>query len=1008
MADVDIAVDSGDLKAAIQMLNDYGMSFTKMVNQVQTDSNRLSRASKATSDEVRQAFDRMIKSADDNRITEATRKQEAALKQYGSAFKNILNDNTKAAREEAKQVSASIKEQENTLRQFGSTFKGILGENARVAKESSQQIIAAKKQEEDVLRAFGGTFQNLIKEQTAAAREQVQALQKQGQAFRELIAEKERLTKAYNPLLAAEQTYLRMQAEINRAAQVGVVTAKQQEAALQQLKKEYDALGTGVYLAGSRFNQFGEMAGVTGKSAQRVGMYAQQAGYQFGDFAVQIQSGTNAGVAFSQQAAQLAGLIPGLAGALTTFAAIGIGLVIQNLTRGQKEAKDTYAQLSAFEDLEAVFQSVGTSFETSMVQSISRVRQEYGDFIADVAKFTLQKEMDTLKANLGTVMDKASSFNPNANQGFFSRTMSAMTQMGPGGGAFAAQGMEEANKYNDMLEQVADAQERLFNGSINSKSELVTAYKEVYEVMQNIPGITQEILDRFAEVGKESGIAVEAQKQIGESITGIAEKQREAFELYRETNNELRLSNELAAIRQKFGENSIQYLDAEKAQQLKILETELRREGVGQSLIDKLLVLKAEQIDYEQYVQRTDVTLQGVLSTLLSIAGVDISGVFSRAQSAAAGLLATVNAVGRGMSQLGALGLEAQALKAQSDAIASGKTPGEARVEADTVRFGNSLSGVPEFLKPIMGNVYRNQQLENLKYNEEIATGTKAFNDAAKGGGGKKKKGGGKSDAEKAADKLEKHEEKVGKAFVEFMEEHALYIEQQERLSGVFGEQRELLNKVIEIEKQLGDGRALASQEQIQAWAEQELALERKLEREQHIYDLGSQSVEDLLMTIVNGTGSIEDAFKSMLANIISEVYQQYVAKGAADVAGNFILSLFSAKGNAFGAGGVKMFAKGGVVDSPTAFNYSGGLGVMGEAGPEAIMPLKRNSQGRLGVEVSGGSGSGEVNIIQHFNFSANGDESVKQIIKQQMPEIENRAKNAVIAAKRRGEKGLQ
>ena len=42
MADVDIVVDSGDLKAAIDLLNDYGISFTKMVNQVQTEGNRLS------------------------------------------------------------------------------------------------------------------------------------------------------------------------------------------------------------------------------------------------------------------------------------------------------------------------------------------------------------------------------------------------------------------------------------------------------------------------------------------------------------------------------------------------------------------------------------------------------------------------------------------------------------------------------------------------------------------------------------------------------------------------------------------------------------------------------------------------------------------------------------------------------------------------------------------------------------------------------------------------------
>lgn len=63
-------------------------------------------------------------------------------------------------------------------------------------------------------------------------------------------------------------------------------------------------------------------------------------------------------------------------------------------------------------------------------------------------------------------------------------------------------------------------------------------------------------------------------------------------------------------------------------------------------------------------------------------------------------------------------------------------------------------------------------------------------------------------------------------------------------------------------------------------------------------------------------------------------------------------------------------YAKGGVVSSPSLSAYSGqvvsqptmfafarGAGVMGEAGPEAIMPLKRGSDGTLGVKMHGGGG---------------------------------------------------
>lgn len=70
---------------------------------------------------------------------------------------------------------------------------------------------------------------------------------------------------------------------------------------------------------------------------------------------------------------------------------------------------------------------------------------------------------------------------------------------------------------------------------------------------------------------------------------------------------------------------------------------------------------------------------------------------------------------------------------------------------------------------------------------------------------------------------------------------------------------------------------------------------------------------------------------------------------------GGFFASLFGfAKGGAF-AGGHELtaFARGGVVNRPTVFPFSRGIGLMGEAGPEAILPLRRGRDGRLGVEMN-------------------------------------------------------
>lgn len=147
-------------------------------------------------------------------------------------------------------------------------------------------------------------------------------------------------------------------------------------------------------------------------------------------------------------------------------------------------------------------------------------------------------------------------------------------------------------------------------------------------------------------------------------------------------------------------------------------------------------------------------------------------------------------------------------------------------------------------------------------------------------------------------------------------------------------------------------------------------------------------------------TGKLD--FKSLASSILSDM-----AKIAARAATNAALSsLFQAGASAFGGGagaasslgstaagysssffpqakgggwtgGTQFFAQGGaftnsIVSSPTAFGMSGGgRGVMGEAGPEAIMPLARASDGSLGVRMVGAGGmqtTGGVNVYVTIN----------------------------------------
>ena len=140
----------------------------------------------------------------------------------------------------------------------------------------------------------------------------------------------------------------------------------------------------------------------------------------------------------------------------------------------------------------------------------------------------------------------------------------------------------------------------------------------------------------------------------------------------------------------------------------------------------------------------------------------------------------------------------------------------------------------------------------------------------------------------------------------------------------------------------------------------------------------------DSLATFVNtGKGNFKDLAGSILQDISKMLIQFATLRLAKAAVGMFedggafgssgLLAL--AKGGAFNTQGIQYYANGDIFNKPTAFRHAGGLGVMGEAGPEAVMPLTRGPNGKLGVQVFGNQQSstaaGVVNQVQidvHIN----------------------------------------
>ncbi|MGR3570083.1 MAG: phage tail tape measure protein [Pseudooceanicola nanhaiensis] len=115
----------------------------------------------------------------------------------------------------------------------------------------------------------------------------------------------------------------------------------------------------------------------------------------------------------------------------------------------------------------------------------------------------------------------------------------------------------------------------------------------------------------------------------------------------------------------------------------------------------------------------------------------------------------------------------------------------------------------------------------------------------------------------------------------------------------------------------------------------------------------------------------LSDALRTMARSMVGTAYSA-AARPVARHFGGLIAGgvgamvqevLPFAHGAPFSQGRVMPFANGGIVSGPVRFPMRGGTGLMGEAGPEAIMPLSRGPDGRLGVRSEGGRA---VSVVMH------------------------------------------
>ena len=720
-------------------------------------------------------------------------------------------------------------------------------------------------------------------------------------------------------------------AEVNKQN----VALKATKPAATKASSSLNQVATSSTNAAAAAARFAKQQRMAGKSTNKFGMVTQQVGYQVGDFFVQVQSGTDALVAFGQQGTQLAGLLPGLAGAVIGIglslgtALLRAGLQAKNLTIDFKAVKKAMGE--ALEPLRPMLDSISEGF-SGLGRDVGKVFQAMADNFARIIAYATSFALIlTTKVVAGFILS-----------GKAATLMFAAIRRGlllTGVGAVVVALGELILLVNDAYKKTGDLGKALIN---------------VWHRVSNFIG------------------------QVGESIK---------LELRLLLISGKKMFVELALNAFKAGFDMVDSMGMASA----------KITGIFVGLVRAVFVIWNTLPDefskvFDDIGERVVVFVQNITQKL-------VDGINAIYRSIGAPELPPSPFLEWIPENTGAARDLGEKI---ADAYKSG-----VQDALDEENYGVGGPGRFTLIEKEMFKLY--EMLEKLegKFESTSAEGLRIKDllmslsltmpslDTSDFLTGDTGEGADKLAEEIRQIKLQQEEEK---ALIGLRDEKLLQMQFEYQLKAAMDED---YNKSH-------DAKIKAIAEELAAEQHRIDKLKEAEQQQKDAADSIANSFGSALTSIVDGTKSVKDAFKDMARAIIAELYQIYVVKqitGMISAAINPYMPTFtpSENGNVFSNGNLVPYADGGVVGSPTTFPMAGGrTGLMGEAGPEAIMPLKRGKDGKLGVQAEGGSG-GDVIIHQNFNFQANGDESVKKIIAQQAPAIANMTKKQILDDRRRG-----
>lgn len=840
---------------------------------------------------------------------------------------------------------------------------------------------------------------------TAAVRRYAAEIQRQ-EATRAAEQAARELARAQQEAAAAAQRLADRQQQLRIRFQEGYALFTQQRQAMRDLREAYRANIVTLEQYQARLAQIraGNLSGHINQQSQgmnRLNVVTQQAGYQIGDFFVQVQSGTNALVAFGQQATQVIGTLAMLATstrAIAFFSVLGpvlaiataIGAYFMRASGATKTLKDRLSEL------QEVSSNLKENFRTLFDKDL---KLTFGSMTDSVRALTEAMLKLNSAAQINRLEELSKKLGDSAKPGFFSKTATVTGQellsvLGFGDvgkavedlneEAFQKLGLSMARsqffKYQEELTKLAKAGDR--QGVVDLITEMTNDATDFGSTADKVTLKGAEMLQQMADAAMllaESEALLNGSSEAAKQAVELEKRKLEAIQLY---NKNLADQNALNQERDAAVKRIVQTRDEELTslrQQRDLLETTLKFGKDSEEV-------KAKEAEIARAVYMQEQVRNGILGNNLTLVmdeydamakvrgevetAADSAKLFADNLKEAVSAMQSLMGLGSNIEKaLAVANAKVIALKNNADEATAGTVAGY-RFDIAQKRSEAIAAGIdPGFVNPIAA-----------KQNADVTALEKALLEADQLGDSKK--GGSKSKTEKQ-DSLEKLKEQL-----------AL---QNELIGATEAQQR--------VFTALGEDRSKYSKKEIEAITAEIAAYNVKMEtikKQEQLMNSAKSALEDGFMAMVDGTMSVKDAFKSMARDIIKELYRvlvvQRMVNSIAGVVNGFMnpatptTTSFNTP-NFFGGGR----ASGGSMMGGNAY-------LVGEHGPELVVPRHSGTVMNANQTANAlGGGSGNVTVQNNITVTGSDAAMVRAEVAKMIPQITNATKAAVIDAKQRG-----